>query len=262
MMRSTGRERTTSPWKAATALVASTRNSCARGQGYDVRRVAVEGHDGGRQWIGAQVVFKHHRERAAQEREEEAKATRDQQWQGYAELVELAETFHGTATDALVLNRGEAAYYVVTNAALVEERRGRGHYQGGSTGFSVPIGLGMRYRVGGFRGHYVQAPPTPTAIDTGTMVITNKRVVFVGQRQTRECRFEHLLAVHHDDEEGETTISVSNRQRPTILYYGSALSAQVDFRLSLALADFAGTRDQLVTQLRQELAAADSQAPQ
>ena len=207
-------------------------------------------------------MFKHHREQAAQEREEEAKATRDQQRQGYAELVELAETFHGAPTDALVLNRGEAAYYVVTNAALVEERRGRGHYQGGSTGVSVPIGLGMRYRVGGFRGHYVQAPPTPTAIDTGTMVITNRRVVFVGQHQTRECRFEHLLAVHHDDEEGETTISVSNRQKPTTVYYGSALSVQVDFRLSLALADFAGTRDQLVMQLRQELAAVDSQASQ
>ena len=37
--------------------------------------------------------------------------------------------------------------------------------------------------------------PTPTAIDTGTVFITNKRVVFEGPRQTRECDFAKLIGV-------------------------------------------------------------------
>jgi len=62
------------------------------------------------------------------------------------------------------------------------------------------------------RGHYVSGAPTPTAIDNGTVYVTNQRVIFQGSKQTRECKFAKLLGVQHDDVEGSTTLSVSNRQ--------------------------------------------------
>lgn len=90
---------------------------------------------------------------------------------------------------------------------------------------------------------------------------TNKRVIFQGGKQTRECTFAKLLGFHHDDREGSTTFSVSNRQKPTTIHYGPQLSASFDFRLDLALAYFKGTVPQLVSQLRAELARIDADRP-
>lgn len=210
-------------------------------------------------------MFEAHREKKATEEYQAALAHWQQQHDGYVELLRLAQAFNGARSDDLLLGKGEALFYKVTNAALVEDRRGPGHYQGGSTGVSVPIGsLGghsVRYRVGASRGHYVQGTPTPTAIDTGTVYVTNQRLVFQGAKQTRECLFTKLIAVHHDDAGGSTTLSVSNRQKPTTVHYGPALSANFDFRLELALAHFRGTVPNLVAQLRQDLAQIQAARP-
>ncbi len=92
----------------------------------------------------------------------------------------------------------------------------------------------MRYRVGATRGHYVQGTPHPTAIDTGTVFVTNHRVIFQGANQTRECTFDKLLGVQHSDEDGITVLSVSNRQKPTTIHYGPRIAGWFDFRLDLA----------------------------
>jgi hypothetical protein len=210
------------------------------------------------------VFEKHKAEKAA--REYQAALTN---WQrlhdGYAHLLEVAQGFDGAVTDELMLKSGEALFYKVTGCALVEDRRSTGHYQGGSTGVSIPIGsLGgrsVRYRVGASRGHYVQGASVPTAIDTGNVFITNHRVVFAGNGATRECLFAKTIGVAHDDEAGETTISVSNRQKPTVIHYGPAIAGDFDFRLELAIAHFKGTVPQLVDQMRQQLAQIESERP-
>jgi hypothetical protein len=96
-------------------------------------------------------------------------------------------------------------------------------------------------------------------VDTGTVYITNKRVIFTGAKQTRECLFSKLIAFDHDDAEGSTTLSVSNRQKPTTIHYGAALSASFDFRLDLA--HFRGTVADLVKQLQADLAQLDADRP-
>ncbi len=208
------------------------------------------------------------------EKHKAQKAAREQQaalssWQslrdGYAHLLEVAEGFSGATTDEIMLKGGEALFYRVTNCSLVEERRGQGHYQGASTGVSIPIGsLGgrsVRYRVGANRGHFVAGAPVPTAIDKGTMYITNQRIVFAGSKQTRECLFAKTIGFSHDDAVGETTISVSNRQKATVIHYGPAIAGDVDFRLELAVAHFKGNVPQLVAQMRAELAQIDAERP-
>ncbi|MGA8922075.1 MAG: hypothetical protein WB682_02940, partial [Candidatus Dormiibacterota bacterium] len=156
-------------------------------------------------------------------------------------------------------------FYKVTGAALVEERRGPTQWRGGSHGVSFPIGSiggrSIRYRVGATRGHIVQGTPSPTAIDSGTIFVTNQRVVFEGANQTRECLFAKLIGFQHDDAEGFTTFSVSNRQKPMIVHYGPQLSGAFDFRLDLALAHFRGTVADFVTQLQQGLAQLDAERP-
>ena len=122
-------------------------------------------------------------------------------------------------------------------------------------------GRSVRYRVGATRGHYVQGAPTLTAIDTGTVYITNRRVIFAGSRQTRECAFAKLISFEHDDQQGYTTFSVSNRQKPTTVNYGPAVAPHFDFRLDLALAHFRGTTAGLVAELQRDLAELDAGRP-
>lgn len=182
-----------------------------------------------------------------------------------AETLSLVQNFNGLASTDLILKRGEAVFATITNASLIEERRGAGHFEARSSGVSIPIGSigghSVRYHVGATRGHYVQAPPTPTAIDTGTVFITNQRVVFQGTRQTRECVFSKLIGFQHTDD-GATVFSVSNRQKPTVIHYGKEIAGWVDFRLDLALAHYNGTVPDLIAQLQGQIAQLQATKPQ
>ena len=164
-----------------------------------------------------------------------------------------------------MLKPGERVFAGMAGAALIEERRGGGHWEGRSSGVSIPVGsLGgrsVRYRVGSNQGHYVQGTPTPTAIDTGTVYITNMRVIFQGTRQTRECLFSKLVGFQHDDQAGTTVFSVSNRQKPTTIYYGPETSAWFDFRLDLALAHYRNDLAAFIAQLQDQVAGLDAHKP-
>lgn len=201
----------------------------------------------------------------AQHQFEAALASWQAQRDALTEQLDLAEHFTGdTNSNQLVLQRGEALFAFVTGASLVEDRSSGGHWEGRSSGVSVPIGsLGgrsIRYRTGGTRGHYVQGTPVPTAIDVGTFFITDKRAIFQGQKQTRECRYDKLVGVQHDPS-GSTIFNVSNRQKATVISYGPNLTGWVAFRLGLALAHYQGTVPTIVDQLRQELAELDRGRP-
>lgn len=207
----------------------------------------------------------HHNEKKAFERAQAAMAQWQTQRDAQAQFISLAKTYTGVQTsDGLVLKLGESLYATVSQASLVEERAGQGHFVARNAGVSVPIGsLGghaIRYRVGATRGHYVSAPPVPTAIDTGTVYVTDQRVVFTGSKQTRECANAKLLSTNFRPD-GTCTLAVSNRQKPTVVHYGSSLSGWFEFRLDLALAHYRGAVAPFAAQLQSELADLDANRP-
>lgn len=210
-------------------------------------------------------MFEKHHAKKAQEHYEAQLAQWQEKRDQCADLVQLAQTYTGTDSDAIMLKPGEAVFATVHNAGLIEDRRGAGHWEGHSTGVSLPMGsLGehqMRYRIGATRGHYVQASPEPTAIDTGEFYVTNQRVSFQGARQTRECLFSKLVGVQHAADGGSTIFSVSNRQKPTVVHYGTELAAWFQFRLDLALAHFRGTVPEVIAAAQQQLAQVDGLKP-
>jgi hypothetical protein len=210
-------------------------------------------------------MFEKHREHRAEKHYQEALAAWQTQRDGYADLVATARQFHGVTTSEINLGSGELLFYKVDGAGLVEERRGPGQYQGRSSGVSVPIGNisghAIRYHVGASRGHYVQGAPILTVIDQGSVFVTNRRVIFTGAKQTRQCDYAKLIGYEHDDHTGTTTFSVSNRQKPTVVTYGPAVAGAFDFRLDLALATYRGTIDQFTDGLQQTLAALDANRP-
>jgi hypothetical protein len=181
--------------------------------------------------------------------------------------IETASTFRGFDRDQLVealgglptfqLKKDERVYLVASGAALVETRRGKGHYEGGNSGVSIRIARGMSYRVGASRGTFVQGEERPAVIDEdGEALITNQRVVFRGPKQSREWAFTKLLG-YDRDLPGTITMQVSNRQKASGVVFGSA-EDDAAFRLSLALADFNDDSEVLVDQLKAELVQLDA----
>lgn len=179
--------------------------------------------------------------------------------------LDLAKSFNGETSDEIMLKSGESLFFKVSNASLIGQKRGPGHYQGRSSGVSIPIGhighSAIRYRVGASRGTYMQGTPYEAPIDTGSVFITNQRIIFEGSKQTRECSYDKLLGANNNGD-GSTTISVSNRQTPTTIHYGSELDAAFSFRLSLALAHYRNDVPALVAQLEDSLTKIENTKPQ
>lgn len=100
-----------------------------------------------------------------------------------------------SSSEGVVLRTGEIALGAVTDVSLIETRITGGHWEGRSSGFSVPVAGGIQYRVGRTQGDYVAATPHPQEIDQRTAVITNQRLLYLGGSKTLECAFSKLLGI-------------------------------------------------------------------
>jgi hypothetical protein len=98
----------------------------------------------------------------------------------------------------LVLKNGEQAY--LSAAATLARMITRTHYVGGSRGFSFPIGhTGIRYRVGSYSGHPVQQQSL-TKLDSGSFVVTNQRVAYVGATKSTSTTLGKIIHVEIFDD--------------------------------------------------------------
>jgi hypothetical protein len=115
---------------------------------------------------------------------------------GFDSLYEVAvlKTSGPAPVDSpLVLKNAERAYLSVpaTLARMVT----RTHYVGGSRGFSFPIGhTGIRYRVGSYSGHPVHQQSL-TKLDSGSFVVTNQRVAYVGATKSTSTTLSKVIHV-------------------------------------------------------------------
>jgi hypothetical protein len=103
------------------------------------------------------------------------------------------------ASPQLMSKKGEVIH-LEWPASLMKEVAIR-EYKGGYSGFSFPVGkTGIRYKVGGSRGQSVQVGSRLDVADTGTLAITNKRVVYMGSRKTVNMPYSALdnLNVYSD----------------------------------------------------------------
>jgi hypothetical protein len=208
---------------------------------------------------------KHEHERAVKEwqRAEQAWEVEGAELQSF---LDLARTFNGLIrTDdpriALELHADECVYWVGQGASLIEPRRLPGQWQGGYSGFSFRIAKGVRWHVGGTRGHTVPGAEVPTPIDTGSVTITDRRVVFQGTKHVREWDYERLLGYQHDPTLPWTAIQVSNRKKVSGVLYDREHAEEFHFRLALGLAHFHHDVDGLVQHVQAEIADHDRRRP-
>jgi hypothetical protein len=94
----------------------------------------------------------------------------------------------------VIAKAGEMVHLEVP-ATLMKEVALR-EYQGGYSGFSFPIGkTGIRYKVGGARGHSVQVGTRLQVADSGLLAVTNRRAVYTGSRKTVDMPYPKLVSV-------------------------------------------------------------------
>lgn len=198
--------------------------------------------------------------KAAALRLADARADRADWVEQVAELeqrLEMLDTWWGSDVEGwhgFIEKKGETAFLMIEGVALIEPRRTPGHWQGSNQGASFRVAKGVSYRVGGTRGTYVPGPDVPTPIDVGDALISNQRVVFIGQKATREWAYAKLVGVMHDDTDPWTALQVTNRQKVSGILYGWEAAEDVRWRLTLALASFLDERDKLRAQVSSELA--------
>jgi hypothetical protein len=103
------------------------------------------------------------------------------------------------ASPHILVKKGEMVH-IECAASLMKEVAIR-QYQGGYSGFSIPLGkTGIRYKVGGSRGHSVEVGTQLNVADSGVLSVTNKRVVYSGTRKTVDMPYSKLvnLGVYND----------------------------------------------------------------
>ncbi len=92
-----------------------------------------------------------------------------------------------------LLQRGEIICWIEPSALEEVKVVGR-RYEGGSSGVSFRVARGVRFNVGRQRGHSVSETAAVTT-STGELVITNKRLAFLGDRKSFAIFFEKLLEI-------------------------------------------------------------------
>ena len=90
----------------------------------------------------------------------------------------------------LVLRGDEYLIFDLPDIALCEERSvgTRGGYQG----FSIRVAKGVSYRFGEFSS---QPERQVTQIDTGQLIFTNKRMVFIGEATSKDIKLNQINAI-------------------------------------------------------------------
>jgi hypothetical protein len=165
------------------------------------------------------------------------------EWQQEEELLTQALEIFTNASEgkepedqSLVQKDGEFVIWT-GNAIFHEAGRTPSRYVGGSTGFSVPIGAGIRVRVGQQRGTLIPGDAMQMDKDQGFVKLTNQRLIFAGSLETTEWAFSKILSVAKTESGDDFLIGVSNRKKTSGLRF-SPSDAQFFSRI-FAMALFA-----------------------
>ena len=164
-----------------------------------------------------------------------------QEWQNQSSIINsLVDAFTkaSNSEDAIsttaVMKKGEFALWSGP-AAYHESRRQAGTYVGRSSGVSIPIGGGIRYRTGAMKGTFVPGPETQQTIDQGTVLMTTARLIFNGSNRSQEWSFAKWTGAEASSDETNYMFHVSNRQKASGVRINSNQATEFNRFLAQAL---------------------------
>lgn len=213
--------------------------------------------------VGLVLVLVWRRRRRKKAEEEAAKLTPEKlraeisQLQEALEFFENHESQHNEAEPSgIVAQRDEHIIADVSEVGLVESRRGPTQFKGGSTGVSFRLTKRISVRQSGMKGRAIQGEESPTLIDTGRFIVSDKRAVFVGVKQSREFEWQKLLAYTTQTLDKKSAIlflPVSNRQKTSGIAADTTSIEQIHQRVSFGVAVATGRKDDFLESLRREI---------
>ena len=120
-------------------------------------------------------------------------------------------------------------------AIFHETGRTPSQYVGSSSGFSIPVVAGIRYRVGATRGTLVPGSELQMDKDQGQVMLTSKRIIFTGGVKSQEWLFDKLIGASTNEDETDYLFNVSNRQKTSGLRFDVVSGREFNRFFALAL---------------------------
>ena len=112
----------------------------------------------------------------------------------------------------LMQQKGEHTLWTAT-AIFHETGRTPSSYVGGSSGVSIPVVAGVRFRVGAMKGQVIPGEELQMDKDQGVDMLTTQRLIFTGPTKTQEWNFDKLLQLSTNEDQTDYFINVANRQK-------------------------------------------------
>ncbi len=159
---------------------------------------------------------------------------------------------------AMSLGKGEKVLATLPYTLLTEYQSTGSSYSGGNAGVSFPLFGSVRGHVGGQGGQITKNPEQLMAVDTGTAIFTNERIVFSGAKFVRDWDLDKVVSLEPGPNGFNVKIAVSNQARtsglqaPDINMFGPGYLAAYAFNYHQSGAASAKKwADELVQQIRQ-----------
>ena len=185
------------------------------------------------------------------------------------ELIEKIEFFTNHESQyneaepgGVIAKKGEHVIAVVSEVGLIESRRGPTEFKGSSTGVSFRLTKRVSVRKSGMRGTATPGEETPTVTDEGKLIISDKRAIFVGNKQSREFEWDNLLSYDMQIIGKKIAIlylPVSNRQKVSGIASDLVSIEQVHQRVAFGVAVATGRKSDFIEMLRKELSEAEAE---
>ena len=127
-------------------------------------------------------------------------------------VITAASKGEDSVPNTLMQATGEHTLWSGT-AVFHETGRTPSRYQGGSSGVSVPVVAGIRFRVGAMSGQVIPGIEMQMDKDQGVVMLTNERLIFTGPLKTQQWDFDKVLMLSTSPDQSDYFISVSNRDK-------------------------------------------------
>jgi len=137
--------------------------------------------------------------------------------------------------NTLMQKKGEHTLWSATGI-FHETGRTPSTYVGGSSGVSIPVVAGIRFRVGATKGTIIPGEELQIDKDRGVVMLTTERLIFTGPTKTQEWNFDKLLQLSTNEDETDYFISVSNRQKTSGVRFDSTTGREFNRFLGSATA--------------------------
>ena len=161
---------------------------------------------------------------------------------------------------SLAQKKGELVLWT-GNAIYHEAGRSASTYVGGSSGFSIPLVAGIRYRVGSFKGQVVPGDEMQLDKDSGMVKITNQRLIFTGPISTAEWSYSKLLSTFSNPERNDFIFGVSNRKKSSGLKFSNEDGYAFAHLFALALYTYENGLPETIKNIKSELKESEGKKP-